>query len=138
MAGFWTAPQSHATRTHLDGTWTSGGNTFTLRRDILYGEYEALSPSSIHMRFFSVDVNNALLSEEYMMAGTWTGAANTNTVSVNRSTPVSVRLGGHWSRVDANGATPATASKATFGNFSCIDYCNNHFRTITLESCKVG
>ena len=30
MAGDWTAPQSHPTRTHLDGTWLTGGVTVTI------------------------------------------------------------------------------------------------------------
>ena len=65
MAGFWTAPQSHPTRTHLDGTWLAApGVTATIRRDILFGEYEVLSPAGVHLRFFSVDNTNALLSED--------------------------------------------------------------------------
>ena len=53
MAGFWTAPQSHPTRTHLDGTWLAApGVAVTIRRDIDFGEYEVLSPAGVHLRFF--------------------------------------------------------------------------------------
>ena len=53
FSGFWTSPQSHPTRTHLDGTWLAApGITTTIRRDILFGEYEILSPSGIHLRYF--------------------------------------------------------------------------------------
>ena len=71
----------HPTRTHLDGTWTQGNINLTVRRDINYGEYEVLPSTGVHLRFFSVDANNALVSEEYMHAGQYSDGADDFQVS---------------------------------------------------------
>ena len=74
--------------------------------------YEAVSAAGVHLRFFSVDTSNNLLSEEYQLAGSWSDGPNALTVSSVRDTPVSVRLQGTWTRTDAAGAALSNISVA--------------------------